>query len=198
MSETIAFNIAAIREQVKKKRLEAEGRDVSERKVVPEYPQTAKKPKSFTKSGITVKPTVYNGYNFRSRVEARWAVFFDEVGIRYYYEHQDYVICGRRYLPDFFLPDFDIHVEVKGIATPDDYALCCVFSSIVGQIVMLEGPPSFSPFNYCSGGEHYCGGWFFPEENRIWIAAAPGDPEDFHGDAIIKARGVTFEHYQSK
>ena len=27
--------------------------------------------------------TVYNGYKFRSRLEARWAVFFDEIGIEY-------------------------------------------------------------------------------------------------------------------
>ena len=25
--------------------------------------------------------TIYNGYKFRSRLEARWAVFFDEAGI---------------------------------------------------------------------------------------------------------------------
>lgn len=27
--------------------------------------------------------TVYNGYKFRSRLEAKWAVFFDAVGIKY-------------------------------------------------------------------------------------------------------------------
>ena len=27
--------------------------------------------------------TRYNGYRFRSRTEARWAVFFDAFGIRY-------------------------------------------------------------------------------------------------------------------
>ena len=33
-----------------------------------------------------IKPieTVYNGYRFRSRLEARWAVFFDEAGIEYH------------------------------------------------------------------------------------------------------------------
>ena len=30
--------------------------------------------------------TRYNGYRFRSRLEARWAVFFDEMGIEYEYE----------------------------------------------------------------------------------------------------------------
>ncbi len=32
--------------------------------------------------------TVYRGYRFRSRLEARWAVFFDEAGIDWRYEHE--------------------------------------------------------------------------------------------------------------
>ncbi|NJO82415.1 MAG: hypothetical protein HC828_06055 [Blastochloris sp.] len=31
-------------------------------------------------------PTTYQGYRFRSRIEARWAVFFDALGIRWVYE----------------------------------------------------------------------------------------------------------------
>lgn len=30
---------------------------------------------------IASKPTMYNGYHFRSRLEARWAVFFDAMNI---------------------------------------------------------------------------------------------------------------------
>ncbi len=30
--------------------------------------------------------TIYNGFRFRSRLEARWAVFFDAVEIKYEYE----------------------------------------------------------------------------------------------------------------
>lgn len=64
-----------------------------------------------------IKPieTVYNGYRFRSRLEARWAVFFDAIGIRYVYEPEGFVgAYGMYYLPDFYLPDFDVYVEVKG------------------------------------------------------------------------------------
>ncbi len=78
-----------------------------------------------------IKPieTVYNGYKFRSRLEARWAVFFDAAGIKYIYEPDGYKIpCTYHgnyvgnpginetdvYLPDFYLPDFDIYAEVKG------------------------------------------------------------------------------------
>ena len=66
-----------------------------------------------------IKPieTVYNGYRFRSRLEARWAVFFDVLGIEYEYESEGYDLgeCGW-YLPDFYLPELSCFIEVKGKA----------------------------------------------------------------------------------
>lgn len=50
-----------------------------------------------------IKPieTVYNGYRFRSRLEARWAVLFDGIGIRYRYEPEGFALDdGTLYLPD--------------------------------------------------------------------------------------------------
>lgn len=62
--------------------------------------------------------TKYKGYRFRSRLEARWAVFFDALGIDYRYEEQGYEVrlddAVFRWLPDFYLPDHRCHVEVKG------------------------------------------------------------------------------------
>jgi hypothetical protein len=58
--------------------------------------------------------TVYRGYKFRSRLEARWAVFFDAVGIEWKYEPEGFEAYGERYLPDFFLPASGTWVEVKG------------------------------------------------------------------------------------
>lgn len=58
--------------------------------------------------------THYNGYHFRSRLEARWAVFFDTLGIRYDYEPQGYDLGdGTFYLPDFWLPEQKCWVEIK-------------------------------------------------------------------------------------
>jgi len=46
--------------------------------------------------------TVYRGYRFRSRLEARWAVFFDSMGLKFEYEPEGFVLpSGRWYLPDF-------------------------------------------------------------------------------------------------
>ena len=65
---------------------------------------------------MDIKPieTIYNGYRFRSRLEARWAVFFDAGGIKYEYEPEGFDV-GKDgcYLPDFYLPEEDIYVEVK-------------------------------------------------------------------------------------
>lgn len=75
--------------------------------------------------------TVYNGYRFRSRLEARWAVFFDAMEIEYQYEPEGYDL-GKNgwYLPDFYLPikkvNFDnagVFVEVKAFEPNDKEVL---------------------------------------------------------------------------
>ena len=65
---------------------------------------------------MDIKPieTYYNGYRFRSRLEARWAVFFDVLRIDYEYEPEGFRINSNiNYLPDFYLPKMDTYVEVK-------------------------------------------------------------------------------------
>lgn len=60
--------------------------------------------------------TRYKGYRFRSRLEARWAVFFDALGLRWEYEPEGFDLGSAGfYLPDFYLPDLDggTWVEVK-------------------------------------------------------------------------------------
>lgn len=58
--------------------------------------------------------TYYNGHYFRSRLEARWAMALDLMGVKWLYEHEGFNIDGAGYLPDFYLPDFDFWIEVKG------------------------------------------------------------------------------------
>lgn len=57
--------------------------------------------------------THYNGYRFRSRLEARWAVFFDACNTEYRYENEGYALESGWYLPDFWLPLEKRFVEVK-------------------------------------------------------------------------------------
>ena len=61
--------------------------------------------------------TRYKGYRFRSRLEARWAVFFDALGLEWQYEAQGFEADGKGYLPDFEITDPSgntIYAEVKG------------------------------------------------------------------------------------
>jgi hypothetical protein len=71
--------------------------------------------------------THYKGYRFRSRLEARWAVFFDQAGITYQYELQGFRLPSGLYLPDFYLPDaacgtkptaVRAYVEIKPLPYP--------------------------------------------------------------------------------
>lgn len=66
-----------------------------------------------------IKPieTHYAGCRFRSRLEARWAVFFDTLGVAWEYERQGLEVNGKSYLPDFWLPNEQMHIEVKGDAS---------------------------------------------------------------------------------
>ena len=45
--------------------------------------------------------TEYGGCRFRSRTEARWAVFFDALDWRWEFEREDFGLEHGRYLPDF-------------------------------------------------------------------------------------------------
>lgn len=60
--------------------------------------------------------TLYRGCYFRSRLEARWAVFFDFLKIAWRYEPEAYRVGPGQlpYLPDFYLTDLGTWVEVKG------------------------------------------------------------------------------------
>jgi hypothetical protein len=50
---------------------------------------------------IKAIPTRYKGYHFRSRLEARWAVFFDALGVDWEYEPEGFELPSGLYLPDF-------------------------------------------------------------------------------------------------
>jgi hypothetical protein len=75
---------------------------------------------------ISAIETTYKGYRFRSRLEARWAVFFDALEIKWEYEPQGYEkkfdFDKIMYLPDFYLPDSKLYIEVKGNSDFEEWA----------------------------------------------------------------------------
>lgn len=76
---------------------------------------TRPSPRDGEEPRITARPTMYEGCRFRSRLEARWAAFFDLVGWRWEYEPLE--LAG--YIPDFILmlPHAPLLVEVKPALT---------------------------------------------------------------------------------
>jgi hypothetical protein len=99
--------------------------------------------------------THYNGYHFRSRLEARWAVCFEVLGIAYHYEPEGYDIDGTAYLPDFSLPQIGCFAEVKPTTfTSHEFTLAVA----LGRTLLLDGMPEvklYSCGTLCGACEAY-------------------------------------------
>lgn len=89
--------------------------------------------------------THYAGCRFRSRLEARWAVFLDELHITWEFEPQGFELPSGRYLPDFKVitgmeevPEF--WIEVKG-PVPDtrEFTVASEINLYVGPLIILVG-----------------------------------------------------------
>lgn len=62
--------------------------------------------------------TIYRGIEYRSRLEARWAAFFDGIGWQHTYEPFD----GAGYIPDFLIHgERPLLIEIKPAQSPADY-----------------------------------------------------------------------------
>ncbi len=84
--------------------------------------------------------THYAGCRFRSRLEARWAVFFDTLGIKWVYEPEGYILPnGEWYLPDFWLPQVKMFAEMK----PEKFSPAEELrsASLPSPCLMLDGMP---------------------------------------------------------
>jgi len=84
--------------------------------------------------------TKYKGYRFRSRLEARWAVFFDALEEPWEYEKEGFDTGQGYYLPDFWLSRLGIWVEIKGQwPVGDDRAKLLIFSIQTNALATLVG-----------------------------------------------------------
>jgi hypothetical protein len=93
---------------------------------------------------MKVIETRYGGCRFRSRLEARWAVYFDAIGIKWEYEKEGFDFDGICYLPDFWLPQVSMWAEVKPSAfTTEERIKGILLGSMTGfPALELEGAPS--------------------------------------------------------
>jgi hypothetical protein len=110
---------------------------------------------------VTIKAieTVYRGYRFRSRLEARYAVFFDVLGVRWEYEPQGFDLGPAGwYLPDFWLPDLRMWAEVKAEAL-DEQELAkarALANGTNAEVLQLVGTPTFKVYwATCPDGQEH-------------------------------------------
>lgn len=67
---------------------------------------------------FTARPTIYNGINMRSRLEAKTAGSLDEHGVAWTYEPRAYAYQNVQYLPDFEITEWcggSAFLEVRGM-----------------------------------------------------------------------------------
>lgn len=147
---------------------------------------------------VTLKAieTHYKGYRFRSRLEARWAVFFDKLGIQWEYEKEGYELGeAGRYLPDFWLPGLECFVEVKGAEpTSDEVALAAALRNHHGApVIVVHGEVGAGPWRcFAADIGHTSGG---PSEWKVWwFVCECGAPKVSWGDGCHAAvNGVTWQ-----
>ena len=141
---------------------------------------------------MTIKPieTLYRGHYFRSKAEARFAVFMDCLGVKWDYEPQGFDLGnGLKYLPDFKIYDVStchnsdggkictydyMYVEVKGIW--DDSRTGKLLKPDFEKIMRFAFDDTFD--DDCYGSE---------VKNPIWVAGNtftldPTNENYIHGD----------------
>lgn len=157
--------------------------------------------------------THYAGCRFRSRLEARWAVFLDHLHIDWEFEPQGFELPSGRYLPDFRistgLPDApEFWIEVKG-PVPDtrEVTVASETNLYVGPLIILVGD---IPRRRGAGTA-----WLFQRDGRDgyeWVMTTPeqamlavaypgqhrpeylGSGPGRYEEALTAARSARFEH----
>lgn len=68
----------------------------------------------------------YKGVKLHGKWELRYAQYLDEKNIRWFRPTEQFAYAfegkQRKYTPDFYLPDEDLYVEIKGYVTSKDLA----------------------------------------------------------------------------
>ena len=152
--------------------------------------------------------THYNGYKFRSRLEARWAVFFDSLDLEYHYEPEGFILnSGNWYLPDFYLPELNLYVEIKPKKSEEIFKDLADFSLSTKKEIILLTANYFNSyidhFGYFENELYQMESFPFYIENngsiRVWVSSSDTEHIMFSNHPKIKyaitcAKQARFEH----
>jgi len=99
-------------------------------------------PDAYTSSNRgRTKQIVYKGIKFQGKWELEFYQFCENNGIKIIRSNEwfEYEWNGtRKYFPDFYLPDYDLYVEVKGYETERDHAKWSSFNKKLKIIKQSE------------------------------------------------------------
>jgi hypothetical protein len=124
---------------------------------------------------MKVIETEFNGVRFRSRTEARWAVFMACANIKYIYEPEGFDLGESGwYIPDFWLPEIDKFLEIKpSVPLVGRESPTFALADATGKaVITFCGPPSAPDFDrgYREDGHFHSkeGG-----DNCYWFCRCP-------------------------
>ena len=154
--------------------------------------------------------TLYAGNYFRSRTEAKWAVYFDLIGVEWEYEKEGYDLGnGVFYLPDFWFPKHKMYGEVKAtdilLDHEEDKARRLSLQSGL-NVVILSGQPHcnscvvFYPEDMTDDGPRYrTDGVPFIQElvgkyGNIYYGEYEIEDGELGAEAALTACMARFEH----
>lgn len=124
--------------------------------------------------------TRYKGYRFRSRLEARWAVVLDHLGIEWEYEPEGYETSAGWYLPDF-------RIDPRYVEAPEESEPGEFFFEVKGRSLTQDEAERIRAFASD------------PNEPR-WLFALGGIPNPANTDVILEGwgRGLRAHAFFSK
>jgi len=145
-------------------------------------------------------PTWHGGIQFRSRLEARHALFFDELHLKWEYETQGFASDGQPYLPDFavFAATGTIWIEIKPSwdADPDGiekFRRFAIQRPMPSRAALLVGPPSATATALVIGGsidadDPALGPW--EDDSQTWRWCPAGQHFDLAQPGMFGSRLV--------
>lgn len=143
-------------------------------------------------------PTWHSGVLFRSRTEARWAIFFDGLGLKWEYEAQGFDTDGEWYLPDFliFAPLGNIWAEIKPDWKADTEGIARFLRFVPqrpqpSRAILLTGVPSLGNKPHVYGGDDnqddpLKGGW--DDDTQQWRPCPAGRHFDLAWPGLFGAK----------
>jgi len=110
-------------------------------------------------------PSIYRQVQFRSRLEARWAAYFDLIGMEWQYEPEGFHLDCGNYCPDFYCPK-GFYIEIKPTheeRIKNEHFFKSLSKGTGMSVYCIVGPPSLNPqHHYRSDHDDYeaCPGVF--------------------------------------